>query len=130
MDAGLLDCGLARALARARVGFRALAAHRKSLAMARAAVATQVNQALDGHLHLAAQVTFDRQARDALAQPVHLGIRQVLDLAVRLDAGADADRLRARAADAVDRSQRDAGVLVVRDVDACNSGHERALSGT
>src|SRR6185437_5637645 len=34
-----------------------------------------------------------------------------------------ADRLRARAADAVDRGERDLRVLVVRNVDACNTGH-------
>src|SRR6185295_7410810 len=103
---------------RARVGARALAADGQALAMARAAVAAQVDEALDRHLHFAAQVALDREARDVLAQPVHLGVGQVLDLAVRLDAGGDADRRRARAADAIDRGQRDAGVLVVRNVDA------------
>ena len=125
----MLDRGLARALAGARVGARALAAHRQALAVARAAVAAQVDQPLDRHLHFAAQVAFDRQARDAFAHPLHLGVGQVLDLAVRLDAGGDADRLGARAADAVDRGQRDAGVLVVRDVDACNTGHSEFFPG-
>jgi len=34
-----------------------------------------------------------------------------------------ADRLRARPPDAEDRGQRDLGVLVVWNVDACNTGH-------
>jgi hypothetical protein len=43
-----------------------------------------------------------------------------------LHAAGVADQARARAADAVDRGQRDRGVLVVRDVDACNTGHVRS----
>ena len=46
-----------------------------------------------------------------------------LILAACVDARGLADRLRARAADAVDRRQRDFGVLVIRNVDACNTGH-------
>ena len=44
-----------------------------------------------------------------------------LILRVALHAGGGADRLRARAADAVDRRQRDVRVLVIGNVDACNS---------
>src|SRR5918999_4391386 len=91
--------------------------------MARAAVALQIDQALDRHLHLAAQIAFDRQLLHVLAQPVELGVGQVLDLARALHAGCAADRLRARAADAIDRSECDLGVLVVGDVDPCDSCH-------
>jgi len=94
-------------------------------AVARAAVAAQVDQALDGHLHLAAQVALDREARHAIADALHLGVGEVLDLARPHDPGGLADRQRARAADAIDRGQRDAGVLVVGDVDACDSRHVR-----
>ena len=71
----------------------------------------------------AAQVALDGELRDLLADLVHLGIREVLDLRRLLDAGGIADQAGARAADAVDRGQRDAGVLVIRDVDTCNTGH-------
>src|SRR4030067_131918 len=47
-----LDRGLARALARARVGARALPAHGQALAVARTAIAAQVHQALDRHRYL------------------------------------------------------------------------------
>src|ERR1044071_1132296 len=80
-----LDRRLARTLPRARIGAGALAAHRQALAMARAAVALQVDQPLDRHLDLAAQIALDREPLHALAQPVELGVVQVLDLAVALD---------------------------------------------
>src|SRR4030042_653386 len=50
---------LLRALARARVGARALAAHRQPAAVPHAAVAAEVHQPLDAHRHLAAQIAFD-----------------------------------------------------------------------
>src|SRR6185503_16283695 len=68
------DGGFPRPLAGARVGARALAARRQALAVTRAAVAVQVDQALDRHLHLAAQVALDGEARHALADAVELGV--------------------------------------------------------
>jgi hypothetical protein len=91
--------------------------------MARAAVAAEIDETLDRHLHLAAQVAFHRQALHVLAQPLELGVVQVLDLARALHAGGGADRLRARTTDAVDRGERDLRVLVVGDVDPCNASH-------
>src|SRR5882762_4911082 len=117
------DRGLARTLARARVGARTLTAHRQALAVARAAIAVKVDQAFDRHLHLAAQIALDREARHALADAIELGVGQLLDLARSLHASRGANRLRAGAADAEDRRQRDLGVLVVWNVYPCNAGH-------
>src|ERR1700731_2835609 len=49
----------ARTFARARVGVRALATHRKSPAMPNAAVTSEIHQALDRLLKVAAQIAFD-----------------------------------------------------------------------
>src|SRR5712691_492517 len=59
-DRGLLlpGHGLARPLAGARVGVRPLAAHRQVAPMAHAAVAADVDQPLDVHLDILAQVPF------------------------------------------------------------------------
>src|SRR2546425_10857087 len=122
-----LDGGLARALAGTSVSARALTAHRQPLSMTHAAVAAQVHQPLDRHRHLAAQVAFDREAPDVFADLLQLAVGEVLDLARALHAGGGADRLRAGAADAEDRRQRDLGVLMVRDVDACYACHGRNL---
>jgi len=118
-----LDGGLARPLTGAGVGSRTLAAHRKSFAVAKAAIAAEVHQPLDRHRHLAAKITFHREALHTLAQPVELGVVQVLDLARTLHARGGTDRLCSRPADAIDGGQRDLGVLVVRDVDACYTCH-------
>src|SRR5499427_210977 len=75
-----LDGRLSRSLAGTGVGAGALSAHGQALAMARAAVAAQVDQALDVDLHFATQVPFDRELGDLLAQSLHVGLRQVLDL--------------------------------------------------
>src|SRR5439155_10261478 len=50
---------LARALARTRVGVRALAAHRQALTMAQAAIAAEIHQPLDVDRNLAPQIALD-----------------------------------------------------------------------
>src|SRR5450755_39179 len=117
--ASLLDerAALARALAGARVGLGALAAHGQAAAMPEAPVAAEVHQALDVDRHLAAQVALDRHAADFLADALEVGVGQVLDLAIERHVGCDTDLLRRRAADAVDRRQADLGVLVGRNID-------------
>src|ERR1039457_1791455 len=98
-----LDRGLARPLARARVGARALPAHGQALAVARTAITAQIHQALDRHRHLAPQIALDREFSHLFAQAFHVGIRQIFDLGRRYDLGSVADRLRARPPDAEDR---------------------------
>ena len=71
----------------------------------------------------AAQVPLDGELAHLLADLLHLGVREVLDLGGVLHAHRVADEAGARTADAEDRRERDGGVLVVRDVDACNTGH-------
>src|SRR6476646_1766507 len=115
---------LLRALAGPGVGTRSLAANRQAAAMPNAAVAAEIHQPLDAHRHLAAQVAFDGELADVLAQLVHLRVGQVLDLGAGHDARGDADRLGARTADAVDRRQSDLGMLMIRNVYACNTGHD------
>src|SRR5690606_10808178 len=77
---------LARALAGARVGARALAAHRQALAVTHAAPCAQVHQALDVHRHLAAQVALDQPLGDLRAQRRDFGLGQVLHLRGGIDA--------------------------------------------
>jgi len=101
----------------------ALAADREALAVALAAVATQVDQALDGQLHLAAKVALDGELLHLDAQALHFRVGEVLDLGVQLDLRRFADDLRAGHANTIDRLQRDARVLVVRDVHPGDTGH-------
>src|SRR6266446_1571521 len=119
---------LLRSLACPCVGTRTLTANRQSLAVAHASVAAEVHQPLDAHGYLAAQVSLDRVPADELAQLVHLRVGQVLDLGRVADVGGLADHARAWTPDAVNRGQRDFGMLVIRNVDACNTGHVITLS--
>ena len=93
--------------------------------MAHAAIAAEIHQALDAHGHFTAQVALDRESADFLAQLVHLRVGQVFDLRRVCNAGSVANLLRARAADTVDRSQRDGGVLMVGNVYPSDTGHKR-----
>src|SRR5690606_41906391 len=64
----LFPDGLARTLAGTGIGPGALAAQREAAAMAQAAVAGQVHQALDRHADLAAEVALDHVLADLGAQ--------------------------------------------------------------
>src|SRR5262245_38009545 len=120
-----LDRLLARALAGARVGARALAAHRQSAAVADAAPAAEVHEALDVHRHLAPQVALDGELGDLRADGVHLRLGQVLDLGGRVDTRGGTGGARARPAHAVDVGEPDPHVLVHRDVGAGYACHVR-----
>src|SRR5437660_1622035 len=81
----------------------ALAADRQALAVAEAAVAAEVHQALDVERDLAAQVAFDLVALlEGFADAVDLVVGQVLGPARRIEVGGGADLPRAGVADAVE----------------------------
>src|SRR3954453_2853877 len=87
--AGLLLAGdgLARALARARVGAGALAVDRQPAAVAQALVAADLDLAADVGGHLAAQVTLDPEVLvDVVAQLQQVLVAEVLDPQVGADA--------------------------------------------
>src|SRR5579883_56452 len=115
---------LGRALARARIGVGALAAHRQATAMTQAAIAAEVHQPLDVDAGLAAKVALHNiVAVDDFADLQHFRIAQLADTAIlgNLDLLDDVGRnLRT---DAMDVLERDQDALVGRDVDAGNTGH-------
>src|SRR5213082_1143134 len=90
----LHDARLARALAGACIRLGALAANRQATAMAEAAVATEVHQALDVDRHFATQVAFDRHAADFFADLLEVSVGQVLDLSIERNTALGADLLR------------------------------------
>src|SRR5262249_17337754 len=76
--------GLGRPLAGTRIGVRALAAYRQTLAMAQAAIAAKVHQPLDVHCDNASQVALDPVvAVDHLADPDNLVVGQLVHAAGR-----------------------------------------------
>ena len=77
----------------------------------------------------AAQVTFDGHFRDLRTQLLDLAFAEVFHAHLGAHAGGRANLLRAAAADAEDRGQRDHGMLVGRDVYSSNTGHSVNLRG-
>src|SRR5690606_28695510 len=118
----LLD-GLARALAGPGIGPGALAAHGQATAVAQAAVAAQVHEALDGDADFAAQVALDRVLGDLGAEALDLRLGQIADLRRRVHARGLADLAGTGTADAVDALQAHPDVLLGRQVDAGNTRH-------
>src|SRR3954447_26171193 len=119
---------LGRALARTRIGMGALAAHRQSAAMAQAAIAAEVHQALDVDADFAPQVALDHiVAIDHFANLQHFLIAQLRYPAIRRNLDLLDDLGGVLLADAMDVLKRDQHALVGRDVRAGNTSH-RLLS--
>src|SRR3979490_686073 len=115
---------LGRPLARARVGMRALAAHRQSAAMTQAAIAAEIHQTLDVHAGLASQVAFDHiVAVDYFTDLQNFLIAQLRDATIvgNLDLLQDVGCI--PLADAMDVLERDQHALVGRNIHAGNTGH-------
>src|SRR5581483_6925656 len=116
--------GLARALARARGGVRALAAHRQILAVALAALRAHVEMALDVGGHLAPEVAFDLVALlEHLANLGDLVVGEIVGLAVERDAGLAQNLPRRAPPDAVNVREPDFDPFALRQIHACNTRH-------
>src|SRR5690606_10488137 len=97
--------------------------------MTQAAVAADVDEALDVDRNLGAQVTFDLVAGfNHATQLADFLVGQVAGLLGRIDVSLFKDGLGADAADAKDVREGDFAPLVVRDVDAGNTGHDLLLT--
>src|SRR5438128_705857 len=123
------DDAALRTLAGARVGVGALAADRQALAVAQAAIAAEIHQALDVEAHLAAQVAFDLVALfERLADAVDLVFGEVLRPLGRIELRRRTDLLRGGLADPVQVLQRGLDLLLAGKVYACNTRHLRISS--
>src|SRR3989338_440716 len=123
----LLGDRLTRALTGTRVGLSTLTTGRKAPAMAQTAVAAQVHQALDFHVDFATQVTFSGELRDFATQQFNLLVAQIFNLYRGIYTSDRTDFLRAGPTDTKDVGQRDNSMLVIRNVNACNTGHSVGL---
>src|SRR5213075_2986485 len=93
----------------------ALAANREIPAVARAAIAVEIDQPLDGQLDVTTKIALDAIVRfDRVA---------VVALLVGRDAGRLQHDVRRVAAEAVDVRECDLDALVAREVDACDASH-------
>src|SRR6185312_14276407 len=118
-----LNC-LGRSLAGARIGMRALAANRQRAAMAQAAIAAKIHEALDVHRDFAAQIALDLiVAVDGFANLQHFSIGKLVDTTLGRNTHLIDDLLGKLFADAVNVLKRDDDTLVGRNVDAGYTSH-------
>jgi hypothetical protein len=96
--------------------------------VADAAVRTDLGEALDGLLPVAAQIALDLEVRvDVVAELRDLFVGEVLDLRVRVEAELGGDLAGRRLADPVDVGQADLEALLVREVDSGDACDGSAL---
>src|SRR5437879_4906334 len=106
-----------RTAARARVGARALAAHWQVAAMTQTAIAADLDQPLDVHVHLAAQIALDFMlAVDQLTKTVDLFLGQIFYPDIRANARSLQDLTACCQADPIDIAQRNLHALFAWDV--------------
>src|SRR5439155_16173733 len=104
-------------------------ADRQGLAVAQAAIAAEVHQALDVEAHLAAQVAFDLVALfERLADAVDLVFGEVLGPLGGIELRRGTDLLRGGLADPIEVLQRRLDLLLAGKVYACNTRHLRISS--
>src|SRR6266550_1042099 len=116
--------GAPRSLFCARVGVRALAAHRQILAMASAAIGPDVHQPFDVHRDFRPKRAFDLVVSfDHLAQPGDFGVPQVAHARVRTDARLRENLDRVAGTDAEDVRKRVLDLFVARQIHACDTSH-------
>jgi hypothetical protein len=103
---------------------RALAANRKALAVAEAAIAGQVHQPLDVHRGLATKIAFHRVASvNRFAQMENVLIRKILNPGRRRNAKLGGDFAGLGRTNAVNISQRNFNALVGGDIDPRDTCH-------
>ena len=89
--------------------------------MTQTAIATEVHQTLDFHVDFATQVTFSGELRHFATQLFNLLVAQILDLSGWVYPSNCANFLRSSATNTIDVGQRDNSVLVIWNVNACNT---------
>src|SRR2546428_136233 len=101
----LRDGCAARTFAGARIGMRALAAHRKPTTMAQAEIRANVNQTLDVHLNSLAKVAFDFALRlENCANAAQLFLAEIAHACIETHLRFVQNRRRARSANSVNVS--------------------------
>src|SRR5690606_31790092 len=106
------------AFARARVGVSPLSANRKPTTVPESAVAAEIHQPLDAHLHFATQVTLDLVVLlDDATDRAHLLVGQIVGTNRRTDARLLQDLLRGHPANPINIGQCNLDTLVAGEVD-------------
>src|SRR3972149_409273 len=92
--------------------------------MTEAAVATNLDQPLDAHLHLAAQFTFHLEVRSNIfTQGLHFRVGQILDTGIRIDAGGRNDLVRTSSANTKQIGQPNFNPLIAGKINTFYTCH-------
>jgi hypothetical protein len=103
---------------------RALTMDRQALTMARAAVAAQVDEALDVQAHFAAQIAFDTMgAVDDFANLSQFGIGKRIRLLTEINLSFRQDLAGSGSSDAVDIGQSHFHPLIAWEIDSRDTSH-------
>jgi hypothetical protein len=100
-----------------------LTSHWQAAPVPQSTIATKIHQPFDIHRNFTPKVAFDRKFRDLIPQIVHLDIGHIFDLRGGGDPGGRTNLARPGATNAVNRRQRDLGMLMIRDIYSGNTGH-------
>jgi hypothetical protein len=99
--------------------------------VAAAAVALNIDEALDVHLDVLAEIALDFTfVLNHLADPVDLFFAEILDLLEGVNACLLQNPERARITDAKDVRKRDPGLLVAGQIDASNTCHSNSFGAS
>jgi hypothetical protein len=113
-----------RTLAGTCIGTRTLTAHRQATTVAKATVATQIHQTLDGNADLAAKIAFDDVLADLVADFLHLAFTEGLDLGGGNHTSIRADFSGPAAADTENALQTNPDMFLDRQIDTRNARHD------
>jgi hypothetical protein len=91
--------------------------------MTKSAITAEIHQPLDIHRDFPPKITFDRELRDLIPKFVHLGVGHVFDLGRGANPGRSTNLARPGAAYAINRRQRNLGMLMIWDIYSSDTGH-------
>src|SRR5690606_3223461 len=111
----------------AGVGTGALTTYRQATLMAHAPVCSQIDQAFDRQLYFATQITFYREHANVFADTLEFGVSQIFHFLGKFDARSFANLAGAGTTNTKNSGKSDFGVLMRRNVDASNTGHDCSL---
>src|SRR5690606_14845361 len=117
----------ARPFTGAGVGTRTLAAYRQATLVAHASISSQVDQALNRQLYFATQITFNREHADVFADTLEFSVGQIFHFLGELDTRRFANFTSTGTTNTKNGGKTDFGVLMRRNVDASNTGHDCSL---
>jgi hypothetical protein len=112
------------AFASASIGFGTLTPHWKTTTMAQATVATEIQQALDIHRHIATQITFHIQFCNLCPQRIHLRLIEITNTTIFGYFSRSTQILRGGSSNTEDIRQRNYRVLVIWYIDTSYTGHQ------